>query len=932
MSFAALKALYFLTRCQLRFGGEDPLNGPWHHEDMTAVAARNAQWTPEAAESLKWHAGAVDSYLYNPLFWAQGGFDRFKAALRTHDELVKLHFDDLGATSQISTMWTRYQGGTVVGLRWAAARNDVQAARHIVGAGLHAIQDFYSHSNWVDVPERRAITWGEAGFRPVWRDAQEVYTGSYEKPETATLRPHGKINFTCSLLRQLPSGLMDAACHALSPFSNSSTCRQWLACKSGAEAPKQTTIGGVPIPDNVLYVEPKGIALDSKWLAKIAREVRNVGDVDGETLFNAAYRLAARETAAWLVQLDRYAETYRYQEFWQRVKTDPRDKAAEQAQYEAARRAGFTFMSAGAYPPSADGRDEGWFLRLEIATADVEGAGTDADIVAVVDGQQYVLDHMHDRHPNGSTVGDMRIFEYDDFERGKRTAYVIGPFKNRPATLTLLNRSADLGDVLKGLWSDIVDGVSGAVDYLRDVALSVVGGHADYVGQAILTWQWADLERTIGKPAAFEMRCSRAGEGDYTLAGTIASVETPTGLRAAVALKTLHCNRESTSDMGTSDDEPFVLLLANAPASGQTPTDVIGPFKFVDTGETRNNPNPPLSLDVPRFSGLIVGAQVWESDLESAADRRRALSAFATGYSAKTTNERSAFLDAWGRFYRPAWKLEQVDGWAFHRARNELHHNIPNWTPRYWVHGGKSMAVPLEWPIDPSTVRFELVNFPDRVTDIAAGWGGEVWVIARDAVPGGQQILRYIPIMRTWMPVDGGAVRIAVDPAGKAWVVNAAGQIFRRSTAGWELLPGLANDIAVGPNNTAWVIGKDASNGGYGIHRWNGTGWERIDGAAVRIAVAPNGLPWVVNSYGQIFERTPNGWQLKPGTATDIAIGPEGEAWIVGAPPLDGVCRWDGTNWAPTAKPLRDATNISVGARGTPWVTTNNQQISRAAD
>ena len=169
-------AIAALPRLMFRFGGEDPIKGnPWYHEKITRGRGRQGRLrrpsprsAPQdekearsAANGLAWPADNVDSYVYNHLWNAAGGIPRFKAALFARPDLVKVHFDDLASTAQINRMWSRYLGGTVAGVLWAMDRGDVNAARHVVGVGLHALQDFYSHSNWVDEPSRRHKTWAD---------------------------------------------------------------------------------------------------------------------------------------------------------------------------------------------------------------------------------------------------------------------------------------------------------------------------------------------------------------------------------------------------------------------------------------------------------------------------------------------------------------------------------------------------------------------------------------------------------------------------------------------------------------------------------------------------------------------------------------------------------------------------------------------------
>jgi len=185
--------------------------------------------------------------------------------------------------------------------------------------------------------------------------------------------------------------------------------------------------------------------------------------------------------------------------------------------------------------------------------------------------------------------------------------------------------------------------------------------------------------------------------------------------------------------------------------------------------------------------------------------------------------------------------------------------------------------------------------------DIGIGANGAVWVIGTNRAPGGFGIWQRAPRGNDWSAIDGAAVRIAVDPSGMPWVVNDAGNIFRRTAAGWQQLPGAAKDIGIGANGSVWVIGTDSVPGGFGIYFWNGTNWSRVDGGAARIAVAPDGNPWVVNAFGNIFRRAGSGWQQLPGLAKDIGIGPNGSVWITGTDPVPGgfgIYFWNGSDWS----------------------------------
>jgi hypothetical protein len=726
-----LALLGVLLRLQPMFGGEDPVTGdPWHHADMTWKAASRAGWAAgaddtddtTAAAALAWHADFVDSYLYNPLWWAAGGLTRFRASLVHHDDLVNLHFDDLTSTRQVQLMWRRYQAGTVAGLLWAAERGDVGTARNVVGAGLHALQDFYSHSNWVDDPVRRGTTWPAAGPSPGAgadpRDAMHLYTGAYEQPVQTAFKPHGKYGFDCTLLRRLvPAQLMDAICAGISPLSNGAMCRRWQECK-GAVSPRPTTIAGIPVPPDVLYVAPPGIALDSTWLAQIGVQQRDLPDRGGlsdpgKTLFEAAVRLATEHSYAWLRQLEDVMGRAGLGSFWDRVKSEPRTGQrhipgppelasmigaydGDLLQYEELWRAPFSFLSAGKAPPATSGSDDGWFLRLDITTAAEALAGTDADIIAVVDGRRFLLDRMHGRTPNGG-LGELRILEHNDFEAGAKDTYVVGPFPARPQQLVLRNSAATGIDLVRGAWTDLVAFVSTVITSIGDFLLSLVAGHADLVGSDKQTWSWDDLARTAqagGTPLTLRIR--GGDEGAYDIQGRVTASPTQTGLRVTVSAQTLVCVKESTWDRFTTADEPFAVLLVISPAAAQTVAGRSAPFVDVDTGESRALGNQ-FVVDVPRYGGLIVAAQVWESDDEGPGDRDRLRDDFARGFDQRTINQRSAFLDALGRAVAPDWKLGRLDAYAFSRGPVvEVAHLVTDRPVGRWVEAGSSLGVPFD--------------------------------------------------------------------------------------------------------------------------------------------------------------------------------------------------------------------------------------------
>ena len=125
---------------------------------------------------------------------------------------------------------------------------------------------------------------------------------------------------------------------------------------------------------------------------------------------------------------------------------------------------------------------------------------------------------------------------------------------------------------------------------------------------------------------------------------------------------------------------------------------------------------------------------------------------------------------------------------------------------------------------------------PGLARDIGIGADGSVWVIGTHRLdpPNDHDygVLRWNESERDWHDIDGGGVRIAVDPNGNPWVVNSTSHIYRRVNNQWgDQLPDRALDIGIGADGSVWMIGHDPvgqlpANPGtcdWGIHRWTGS-------------------------------------------------------------------------------------------------------------
>jgi hypothetical protein len=154
---------------------------------------------------------------------------------------------------------------------------------------------------------------------------------------------------------------------------------------------------------------------------------------------------------------------------------------------------------------------------------------------------------------------------------------------------------------------------------------------------------------------------------------------------------------------------------------------------------------------------------------------------------------------------------------------------------------------------------------------------------------------------------------------------GAAGTLASPNGSSWAALPGSAQDIGVGANCQAWVIGTNAVPGGGGVFFLDGQrNWVGFSGGGVRITVQAEGFPRLINNANGIFrlQRQPDhslAWQQLPGAGTDI--GSDGALWLIGTNPvpggfgiyfLDSTSNWVGVDGG--------AVRIAVGPDGLPWI------------
>jgi len=107
-----------------------------------------------------------------------------------------------------------------------------------------------------------------------------------------------------------------------------------------------------------------------------------------------------------------------------------------------------------------------------------------------------------------------------------------------------------------------------------------------------------------------------------------------------------------------------------------------------------------------------------------------------------------------------------------------------------------------------------------------------------------------------------GAKRLAIDPTGRLWIINKQGNVYMKRRHRWKRIFGKASSIAIGADNSVFVLGKQIKRQGYAIYKLDRrtNTWQRFPGHAMRIAVHIDGNPWIVSAQKKVFRYTEKGW------------------------------------------------------------------------
>ncbi|MCP4600812.1 MAG: matrixin family metalloprotease [Proteobacteria bacterium] len=165
-------------------------------------------------------------------------------------------------------------------------------------------------------------------------------------------------------------------------------------------------------------------------------------------------------------------------------------------------------------------------------------------------------------------------------------------------------------------------------------------------------------------------------------------------------------------------------------------------------------------------------------------------------------------------------------------------------------------------------------------TSIDAGGDGSLWVTGGNHIWWGYDVFRYDLSASSWEHIpSGGAIDIAVDGEGQAWVVTDWGGIYQRNLSNntWVYrplpFPWGAVGIAAG-GAMVLALGNGGTPTTRPVYGWAGSSWIQIPNTYARdIAVDSNGIAYYLSEARKISIYYPN----QSGSWVELPVQPQAD-------------------------------------------------------
>lgn len=202
--------------------------------------------------------------------------------------------------------------------------------------------------------------------------------------------------------------------------------------------------------------------------------------------------------------------------------------------------------------------------------------------------------------------------------------------------------------------------------------------------------------------------------------------------------------------------------------------------------------------------------------------------------------------------------------------------------------------------------------------EIGIGINGKIAVVSTSA--SGNKLITAPNGSNVWTDAGTPRARVDVTNTGVVWSIDAAGAIYSGTTN--QSLGKTWMDVGAGPDGNVWAVKTDNT-----IWKWNSAtlNWNTIAGATgIRIDGGPAGTCIIINTSNQVETFNGSSWANigLPGgnNASDVSMGPNGIPWVVANNRIFSfvAASWLQDAGAPTGQQLF---NLSVGPDNQPAAT-----------
>ena len=179
-------------------------------------------------------------------------------------------------------------------------------------------------------------------------------------------------------------------------------------------------------------------------------------------------------------------------------------------------------------------------------------------------------------------------------------------------------------------------------------------------------------------------------------------------------------------------------------------------------------------------------------------------------------------------------------------------------------------------------------RFPGTARQVTSGRDGTIWAVSTQPATGGYALTRWSQSEEKWRPLDDNvaAVQISASPDGSLWAATDAYAVNRYAEGKWTNVQGLAREVSVGPDGTAWTLTMDPGPGGFELFAAPPDGrFRRVQplGTGVHIAAAGVGEVWICLDVGAVRLLRNGKYQDKPGKLIGVTATQDGGAWALTA-------------------------------------------------